>query len=262
MGGSLIPGETAEIRLLGDWRVHRADGSVVDNREWRTGKTSDLLRLLALDNGHPVRIAALTGLLWPDADEPRARASLRTAVGRIRQVLGPERIRREPDALVLEDCWVDRDVFLDLTGQVQRAVLREEHERVLALVAEADRLYRNDFHAHDDDSTWASLERDRLRHARVQNLADAAESAVVLERYREAVALAGVAVAIDPTCEGPHRSLMRAQAGLGEIGRALKVFASYRQHLADELGAEPSRQTIELHLSLLRGRRPASAASA
>ena len=41
--------EPVEIRLLGSLRVRRGDSSVVDASEWRTGKTLDLLRLLALD---------------------------------------------------------------------------------------------------------------------------------------------------------------------------------------------------------------------
>jgi DNA-binding SARP family transcriptional activator len=46
---------------------------------------------------------------------------------------------------------------------------------------------------------------------------------------------------------------MQAYAELGEVGSALRVFETYRSHLAEELGADPSPQTRELHLKLLRG---------
>ncbi len=46
---------------------------------------------------------------------------------------------------------------------------------------------------------------------------------------------------------------MRAHAELGEIGSALRVFEAYRARLAEELGADPSPQTTQLHLRLLRG---------
>ena len=40
-----------ELRLLGPLVVRRADGSIVRASEWKTTKTLDLLRLLALDAG-------------------------------------------------------------------------------------------------------------------------------------------------------------------------------------------------------------------
>ena len=39
-----------------------------------------------------------------------------------------------------------------------------------------------------------------------------------------------------------------------EAARALRVFERYRRRLADELGVDPSSQTQELHLQLLRRR--------
>jgi len=45
---------------------------------------------------------------------------------------------------------------------------------------------------------------------------------------------------------------MRAYAELGETSSAIRVFETYRAHLADELGIDPSRATRELHLRLLQ----------
>ena len=42
-----------EIRLLGPLYVRRADSTLVEPGAWRTGKTLDLLRLLALGAPHP-----------------------------------------------------------------------------------------------------------------------------------------------------------------------------------------------------------------
>ena len=86
--------EPVEIRLLGSLRVRRGDSSVVDASEWRTGKTLDLLRLLALDADQPVRIDSLLEKLWPDVDEARGRASLRTAASQIRRTLRTDCVAR------------------------------------------------------------------------------------------------------------------------------------------------------------------------
>ncbi len=222
-------------------------------REWRTGKTADLLRLLALDNGRPVRQDGLLEALWPDVSAERARGSLRTATSQIRQAVRYNCVIRQPGALVLRGAWVDVEQFNRDAHKAAAAARVERHDRVITLTLAAERHHRGAFHAHDDQSTWAHAERERVSSRRHQMLCDAATAALALQRPREALEFASVAVRVDRTSETAHRALMRAHAELGEIGNALRVFESYRVHLADELGADPSEQTRELHLRLLRG---------
>ena len=73
------------VHLLGPFRV-ALDG------EPATGFVSDkaraLLAYLAVEADRPHRREALAGLLWPDYTERAARASLRTALANVRQVIG------------------------------------------------------------------------------------------------------------------------------------------------------------------------------
>lgn len=245
--------QAIEIRLLGRLEVHRADGAAVDVKSFRTGKTMDLLRLLALSNGRPLRPESAIAKLWPSVTTERGRGSLRTATSQIRAVLDRDCVVRQPDGLVLRDAWVDA-VELQRCSQLAKHAFREgRHADVVALAREADALWRGDFHAHDDESAWAEGERTVLRQARLTMLCDAAESALELGDFREALEQASAAARLDSSSEGAHRTLMRALAELGEIAGALRVFESYRSHLAEELGADPSRQTLDLHVRLLRG---------
>jgi two-component SAPR family response regulator len=241
-----------QVRLLGALDVVRADGSSVDIDEWRTGKTMDLLRLLALSNGRPVRTDSLLDKLWPRVSAERGRASLRTASCQIRKALHGQCVVRQREGLVLQGAWVDAETFRDDVRRVQLAAGNGHHSHVVAIGKHAESLYLDDFHAYDDDGTWAADEREHLRHVRHAMLCDMAVSALELHLHRGALDFAGSAVRIDRSSETAHRVLMRAHAELGEIGSALRVFESYRTHLADELGASPSRQTRELHLRLLR----------
>ena len=243
------------VHLLGNLEVIRTDGSVVDPHLWRTGKTMDLLRLLALANGQVVRTDSLLDKLWPTVALERGRASLRTASSLVRRAVGAPCVVRRPDGLALEGAWVDTHAFMHGARRVQQAVLEHRHADVVELAADVDRLYRGEFHAHDDDSDWARTEREHLLRVRQEMLTEAALAALELRRFREALDFASSAVELDWTAETPHRALMRAHAGLGEIGSALRVFETYRAHLAEELGADPSRQTLDLHLRLLRSSR-------
>jgi DNA-binding SARP family transcriptional activator len=241
------------IRILGDLEVAKPDGETVPADEWRTGKTMDLLRLLALHNGRPVRPGGLIDKLWPSVPPDRGRASLRTASSQIRRATGVNCVVRHSGGLVLQDAWVDAVQYVEDARQVHVAAREAHHAHLLAVARAAERLYIDDFHAYDDESDWARAEREHLAHTRLQMLCDAASAALALRFFQEALDLATTAVRIDPTSETAHRVLMAAHAELGEIGTALRVFESYRSHLADELGADPSPQTRDLHLRLLRG---------
>jgi DNA-binding SARP family transcriptional activator len=243
------------IRLLGELEVLRPDGTAVGPEEWRTGKTADLLRLLALNNGRIVRQSSLVAKLWPDVASDKAGASLRTAASQIRRATGENCIARQPGGLLLQGAWVDVTQFEVDSRGVHVAYRGGHHVRAVNLARAAERLYRDDFHAHDDHSDWARDLREELAHRRQRMLCDAAEAAIELEMYREAVEFAATAVQLDRSSEAAHRALMHAHAQVGEIGSALRVFEAFRTHLAEELGADPSPQTQTLHLRLLRGNR-------
>lgn len=244
---------TTRIRVLGNLHVVRADETLVAVEDWRTGKTMDLLRILALENGSPVRLPGLLEKLWPDAPLDRARGSLRTACCQIRRAVGTNCVIRHPDGLVLRDAWVDALEFVHQAERVSLAARTGDHSQVLAIAWSAEPLYVGDFRASDDDATWAVATRERIAMARHDMLCDAADSALAMPLPREAVELAGRAARADHPSERAHRLLMVAYAALGETATALRLFETHRAQLADELGADPSPQTQELHLRLLRG---------
>jgi SARP family transcriptional regulator, regulator of embCAB operon len=249
------------IRLLGGFEVHRSDGTRVMHEEWRTGKTRDLLRLLALEDGQPVRVAGLIEKLWPDVSVPRARNSLGTAASQVRRTLGEPCVVRDFDVLTLRNAWVDVKAFGALAHRAQLAARESASAEVLTNARAALALYVGDFHAHEDDAPWAVAERDVLKALHLTTLCDAAQAAIDLGLLREAQDLATTAVRLDPTIEAATRSLMRSHAEQGEVGLALRVFEDCRVHLAEELGADPSPQTQELYLQILRRPREFRASS-
>ena len=253
-GEITISGPTIRIHLLGAFQARRADGSAVSNQAWGSGKTMDLMRYLALANGRPVRVASIVEDLWPVVAESKALGSLRTSASMVRRILAGNCIRRSPGAMFLAECWVDVDDFRAASQEVQVAVRSRDPSRVLVLVEDAELVYQGDFRAHADDSHWAVRERTDLRGVRHEMLTDAATSAIELHRFREAVGFATTAVGIDTSSESAHRSLIRAHAELGDVRRSLDVYESYRSHLAEDFGADPSSQAQDLHLSVLRGR--------
>ncbi|MET1037429.1 MAG: BTAD domain-containing putative transcriptional regulator [Aeromicrobium sp.] len=245
--------DRTEIRMFGRLFVRRSDGEVVGADEWSTGKTADLLRLLALHGNRPVSVQSLISKLWPDVEEHKAKASLRTAASRVRQVLGEPCVERSLGGLVLRNTWSDVVTFQSIVHEMTVALRGGDHARVVERAHEAEALYVADFEAYDDRSFWATETRESLRLSRQSMLADAGESALKLMWMRDAIDFSTSAIAEDVCFERPHRTLMRAHAALGEVELALRAFEHCRVALSQELGADPSPQTRALHIQILSG---------
>jgi SARP family transcriptional regulator, regulator of embCAB operon len=249
-------GQVIDIRMLGPAEVRRGDGTVVDSREWRTGKTLDLLRMLALGPGRPVPVTVLLAALWPDSPHERAQSSLRTATFRIRQVLGRSCLRRDLGGLRLDGARVDVVTFRTLAERT-RALLRTGDTSAAVMVAQqADALYRGDLRAYDDGAEWVVSERRVLDAAYQGLLGDAAEAVAALGLAREAVDYATRVLERNPFSERASRVVMRGYAELGEMSSALAEFQRCRGLLASELGVDPSPQTRQVYLNVVRGERP------
>ena len=242
--------DIVELRLLGPLLVRRADGSVVTSDEWRSAKTLDLLRLLALNGGRPMSVASVVDQLWPSVDWDHGRASLRTAASQLRKVLGTDCLARPPGCLALADVWVDTWAYARRVHEVDEARRVGDCEAVVALVREAEVLYAGDVQVTSGE--WDAEAHEWFRSQRLRTLVAGAEAAAARGWLRDSLDLAGRARDIELT-EEVARALMRAHAILGETDSALGVFEQLRRDLADRLGVDPSPLTKALHLLVLSG---------
>ena len=241
-----------EIRMLGPLLVRRHDGSGVRDDEWRTSKTLDLLRLLALHNGEAVPVRTIVDLLWPGVAESRGRASLRTAASQLRKALGEDCVERRIGGLVLVDSWVDVQTFEGLLTEAATCARVGDHQGTVAAVKHAEALWVGDLDLPEHPGEWMYEARERLHRLRCRALLDAAEAAAAVCWMRDSLAFAERAASLAPS-EEASRALMRALAGVGEIEKALEIFERTRRDLAREYGADPSPQTRALHVQLMTG---------
>ena len=241
-----------EIRMLGPLLVRRHDGSGVRDDEWRTSKTLDLLRLLALHNGEAVPVRTIVDLLWPGVAESRGRASLRTAASQLRKALGEDCVERRIGGLVLVDSWVDVQTFEGLLTEAATCARVGDHQGTVAAVKHAEALWVGDLDLPEHPGEWMYEARERLHRLRCRALLDAAEAAAAVCWMRDSLAFAERAASLAPS-EEASRALMRALAGVGEIEKALEIFERTRRDLAREYGADPAPQTRALHVQLMTG---------
>jgi predicted ATPase len=151
------------LTLLGGFAAVAGAAPVPDSA-WRLRKAKDLVKLLALAEGHRLHREQAMDVLWPDRGLDSAANNLNQAVHAARRALGPETITLLDGVLRLE-AEVDADAF-------ERAAAEARTERTRTACRRALALYGGELLPENRYDDWASLERERLAglHAELEQL--------------------------------------------------------------------------------------------
>jgi DNA-binding SARP family transcriptional activator len=199
-------------------------------------KSLALLAFLLLEPGpHPrERLAAL---LWGEHPDDAARASLRQALMQLRAAAG-------------DTLRVSR-VAVEIGGSIECDALEFMHaaDRDPAAAARYDvPAFLQGFvvrHAPAFDE-WATDMRRRLLSRWTALHGAIAREAMTRWDWREAIGHAAVWLDADPTADEPVRLLVEALYLSGDRAGALARYASYRERLISDTGAEPGRALLQL----------------
>jgi len=210
---------------------------------------------------------ALAAIFWPEAEQSRARAALRSALWTLNKTplaawlaIEPEEVGLRPSPDSPGCLTVDVLCFRE-----HLAAWRQHNHDTPALcpdclagLTEAVALYRDDFMAGftlpdaPAFDEWQFFQADDLR----QKLAAALEALVAAHQTlgdaEAAIPFARRYVALDPLHEPAQRLLMQAYARAGRQSAALRQFELCRQTLQAELGVEPAPETEALYQQLRR----------
>ena len=151
--------------MLGGFAAE-VDGAPVPDSAWRLRKAKELVKLLALADGHHLHREQAMDALWPDRDLTAAANNLNQAVHAARRALGAEAIELH-DGLLRLDADLDVEAFETAATDARRDRTAAACERALALYG-GELLPEN---RYDD---WAELERGRLAaiHEELEQILD------------------------------------------------------------------------------------------
>jgi predicted ATPase/DNA-binding SARP family transcriptional activator len=223
-----------QVYLLGAFRVER-DAQTI---HFSTRKVESLFAFLVL-HPEPHPREKLAALLWGDSTDEQARHSLRTALATIRKELGDDVLIADRETVQIDPgfaIWVDAREISDFKFQIADWNAQSE---ILNLKSAIDLL--PDF--YDD---WILPERERLRAIYLDALLQIAQQHRAKSEYARAIELAQKILAHDPANEKAHQHLIVCLAATGDRIGALVQFDSCAKILRDELGVEPSPETITL----------------
>ncbi len=243
------------IRLLGSLAVER-DGEPLPAREVGSRKGRTLLKLLLVERGHALSSDRIAGALWGDDVPAKADGNLASLVSRLRALLGADAIAGGRDGYRFvpgERFDLDLDDAVRLTAESDARLVAGEPAFAAAAAGQALAMLDAGELLQDEPSApWLDDARTAVERLRRRARGAAWRAAIALGSPTDAAVLAEAAAAADPLDEEAHRALMTAYRDAGELAKALAAFERLRETLAEELGADPSVETRDLHLSLLR----------
>lgn len=231
------------IRMLGEFQFYHADTKV----KFPTRKTTSLFGLLVLNHGRRLSRERLTGTLWPDLEEDRARRNLSTALwrlnGAIHSVPGlVVEVDRDFVALHLRNAQVDVFDFLQAVESADEV----EGDARLNVLQEAERLYSGDLLEGFRDE-WCEDERRVIRSAQTALVRKLAIFFKERSDYTRSVAYLEKLLNFDPYDESSHRELMLAHYLSGNRNGALAHYTHLKCLLLSDLGVSPAQATAELY---------------
>ena len=195
-------------------------------------KQAALLAWLALEG--PTPRARIATLLWPDANEERARANLRQRLAKLRAL----------DAGLLQD---DGSVLALAAG----VAVAPANGRLLAAFDYAD---------CDAFASWLEGQRDSAQNARRDALKQQARTAIECADLGAAQHHAEALLALDRESEDAHRLLMEVLYLRGDYAQAITLWDRCREVLRMLYGVPPSSATQALGELVLQAARAGRAA--
>jgi DNA-binding SARP family transcriptional activator len=216
-----------------------------------TRKAIALLALLAVTGREHTR-EQVADLLWPDADDARARGSLRRTLSVTAAAVGPAlTISRTTVGLAPGAVGVDVREF---------ETLLSESSADTAALERGVGLYRGDFLAGftvrgcPEYEDWQAAVREELRQQLARGLQRLVAARVAAGELDRALGHARRWLQLDPLHEPAHQAMIRLHEWTGQRSAAMRQYRSLVRVLDRELAVRPLPETTRLYEDVRGGR--------
>ena len=238
------------LALLGELEVVDDDGHdvVVTGAKQRA-----LLAVLGLHTGRVVPTDQLVDALWGEEPPPAVRNGLQGLVSKLRRALGSTSLiamRGGGYVLELPTEAVDVHRYERLVAE-GRATAGTNRERAIALLAEADSLWRGAVLSEFAFEEFAATTTTRLSEMRLAATEERLDLELQLGRHQGVIGELESLVAAHPLRERPRGLLMLALYRSGRQADALRAYQDGRRLLGEELGLEPGPELRQLETAIL-----------
>ncbi len=246
------------VRLFGGLEVVVGDRAVRE-KDWRKRKARMLFAILVLERGRQLSREQLLTHVWPDLPEDRAKNNFYVAWSSMKTALtegtpGPCPYVDNTGGLcsiVRDAVRSDVDEFEEYLSSARQAEAEGDPAKAIEAYERLASVYRGELLPGDLYDEWFTPIRDRYRLDFVAAMLRAVELLLEKDDPCEAVVYARRALAIDPFREDLYQSLLRCQIAAGQRSAAIETFVACKTQIAEELGLDPSPETVALYQQIL-----------
>lgn len=243
------------VNLFGGLDVFVGSQKVPPQRFARQ-KTKTLLALLVLNRGHELTRDRLVELMWPDSPTSAGRRNLYCNWSALKKALSLDGgscpyLVRQQQALSIDASMLSTDI--ELFDEVCHALLYEKpgYGGWASLHSQVDTVLSGDLLPSEESNLVVVRLRAQYRDRLVDALVCATNRLVDSGSVAEALWFGRAAVSRDASREDAYVALMRAQIAAGQRKPAMDTYFACRRYLADNLGINPSLETINLYNSII-----------
>ena len=242
-----------EFRLLGSLEVIEDGQDITPTAP----KLREVLALLVLRNNQLVQIESLIDELWGENPPSSALSTLQTYIYKLRKILFD---RADDSTLVTKQAGylavippgnVDACRFEESLCEGRKAMESGDAAASAQTLAEALSMWRGPALADVPPGGALAAHVTRLEESRLTAIELRIDAELQLGRHLEVISELRELTSVHPYHEGLHTKLMLALYRAGRRGEALESYQLVRSVLVDELGVEPSPQTMRMQQSML-----------
>ena len=234
------------IYAFGNSQV-KVDGKAVTSSTWINQKRAREMFFLLLSRPNKGLTREEIGvILWPDSSTEQLKLQFRNTIYYLRYALGQDVIINTERRYQFNS---DMDYSYDVQEFERKSVQAESAEtpeKKIKVLQEAIQQYQGEFYPEGEGS-WVMTERGRLAQMHEHALLSLAQLHLEQDEPQTALKHCQTILAENHCMESAHRLAMQAYAALGNRSGVANQYELCKQLLHDELGLEPSPETIQLY---------------
>lgn len=248
------------VRLFGGLDVVVGD-RVVTSRDWKKSKARLMFAMLVARRGREVAREQVLEHLWPELSEERARNNYYVAWSAMKLALMGQTSRSTKCPyvdnrggrlrIVADVLRSDVDEFEEALEQARDADAAGDSDTALSAYVRLSTVYRGELLPGDVYDDWFAPLRDHYQREFIDAMMRAAELLLERDDPCEALVYARRALSADPLREDAYQVALRCHIAAGQRSGAIETFLQCRDRLSEDLGLDPSAETMALYQEIL-----------
>jgi ATP/maltotriose-dependent transcriptional regulator MalT/DNA-binding SARP family transcriptional activator len=256
---NLQPLTDLTVKLIGPVEIYRDKSARFASDAWTTKRARDIFCYIASSRNHRVQKDILIDTFWGEEDLKTIEKNFHPTISHIRKALNSKQTLKQNFLVFRDGAYqlnpefsysIDTEDFENLIAGAEKAKREKDNEKLREKAENAHQLYRGEFMSgvYDD---WAEERRIYLAEQHSRLLSILAELSFEDGKWSDALKFSKELLREDPFREDTHCLIMKTLAAQGKPAAVQKQFKTLEHLLEEELGVEPSPETIQIFQDLL-----------